>query len=597
MLNELVKYYEFVSRQPDGDFPPDGYDPVKNVAYNLVLAADGTPKAILPNTQKRPKGKKEIDVGFDEIFPARESSPSINAETVDCREKYLFGLEWDNTAEKFVITDSSTEAFEKCKEKNLAFLSDLSSPVIDAYRAFLEKWQPQNERENPVLSELEKSFNGAKFIITAEGREARQYALQNEPAVKEKWDRQWANRSTDSEQPTKQCAVSGKMAPIARVHNNLTGITGGLATGVNLVCFKTSAFWSYGKEQSYNSSVSQEVMEKYTKTFNYLTSKEEHKRQVGDMTLLFWANTAESERPYDEWFWSVMEKTTENIEDTSDCLSDVVGELTQGKSSDWRAALKEDTTYCAVGVKPNSSRLAIKLFEKDNFGNLMANVEKFQAELRLAEDDVPLSVYAVLANLKSPTADNALPSDLAEKLLLSVIKGTSFPACLLENVVRRVKTDRDNPKNKFYAVSRNRIRIIKACLVRSGYYKKGDEYMLENKEQNAAYVCGRLFAVLEKLQKDALGNINASIGDRYLSAASTRPDSVFSRLLNLSRAHSAKLEEGSKIYYDKLLQEIFGLLTDGKFPVLLTSSQQGEFYIGYYQQKKKLYEKKEEKGE
>ncbi len=592
MLNELLNYYEYVSRQPDSDFVPDGYSRVTNVAFNLVLTADGEIKAILPYTHKVLKGKKETETGFHEIYPQRLQIPGISAETIDCREKYLFGLEWDQEAEKYVVTKSSLAAYEKSKRKNAEFLSDLSSPVIDAYKAFLERWRPEAETENELLLAVGKSYNGAKFIVTVEGREDGASALHRDKAVTEKWDRQWGNQ-TEEDAPIRQCALTGKMAPLARTHNNLMGVRGGLATGVNLVCFKTSAFESYGKKQSYNSSISQEAMERYTKTFNYLTSSDAHHRALNDMTLLFWANTVSSERPYDDLFWEVVE----NVENTDQSLERVGSELEQGRAANWRAAIDPDTTFCVLAVKPNSSRLAVKMFEKDHFGNFMANVEKHQADLRLDKEDKQLSVWAMLQNLKSPTkSDDVLPPDLSVKLFHAILKGGQYPAYMLGSAVRRAKTDRDDEKKKFKAVNRTRIRIIKACLVRSGYYK-GDEYMLESKHHTEAYTSGRLFAVLEKVQSDALGNIDATIKDKFFASACATPDLVFPRLLKLSGAHLAKLSEGSKIYYDKLLQEIMSDYAGEKFPHSLSMQQQGDFMIGYYQQKQKFYEKKDKTGE
>ncbi len=592
MLNELLNYYEYVSRQPDSDFVPDGYSRVANVAFNLVLTAAGEIKAILPYTRKVLKEKKKIDVGFNEIFPQRMQIPGISAETIDCREKYLFGLEWDKNTEKYVVTKSSLAAFEKNKQKNVEFLSDLSSPVVDAYKAFLEKWQPEAEKENERLLLIGRSFDGAKFIVTAEGREDGASALHRDKTVTEKWDKQWVNLS-EEDAPIGQCALTGKMAPLARTHNNLTGIKGGLTTGVNLVCFKTSAFESYGKKQSYNSSISREAMERYTKTFNYLTSSDAHHRTLSDMTLLFWANTSSSEKPYDDLFWEIVE----DVDNTDNSLERIGSELEQGRAANWRAAIDAETTFCVLAVKPNSSRLAVKMFEKDNFGNLMANVEKHQADLRLGKEDKQLSVWAMMQNLKSPTkTDDVLPPDLSVKLFHAILKGGQYPAYMLESAVRRAKTDQDDEKKKFKAVNRTRIRIIKACLVRSGYYK-GDEYMIESKHHTEAYTSGRLFAVLEKVQSEALGNINATIKDKFFASACATPDLVFPKLLKLSGAHLAKLSEGSKIYYDKLLQEIISELAEEKFPRSLSMQQQGDFIIGYYQQKQKLYEKKYKTGD
>ena len=66
-----------------------------------------------------------------------------------------------------------------------------------------------------------------------------------------------------------QCAITGEYATIARIHNKIKGIYGGQASGTGLVTFNPSEN-SYGNEQSYNSNISENVMEKYTEALNYL---------------------------------------------------------------------------------------------------------------------------------------------------------------------------------------------------------------------------------------------------------------------------------------------------------------------------------------
>ena len=70
---------------------------------------------------------------------------------------------------------------------------------------------------------------------------------------------------------------------------------------------------------------------------------------------------------------------------------------------------------------------------------------------------------------------------------------------------------------------------------------------------------------------------------------------MFPRLLKLAQPHLAKLDEGNRIYKDKLLQEILSKV--GDFPKACDMQQQGMFILGYYQQKQKLYEKKEKGDE
>jgi CRISPR-associated protein Csd1 len=111
-----------------------------------------------------------------------------------------------------------------------------------------------------------------------------------------------------------------------------------------------------------------------------------------------------------------------------------------------------------------------------------------------------------------------------------------------------------------------------------------------------AYLLGRLFAMLEKAQLDALGSINATIKDRFYGAASATPATVFPRLLKLSQHHIEKAEYGR--VSDTRIAEIMEHIDS--FPSHLGLEDQGLFAIAYYQQKNAIYKKKEtedEKGE
>lgn len=112
---------------------------------------------------------------------------------------------------------------------------------------------------------------------------------------------------------------------------------------------------------------------------------------------------------------------------------------------------------------------------------------------------------------------------------------------------------------------------------------------LDLDNDNQGYLCGRLFAVLERIQEKAQPNINATIRDRYYGAASTTPITVFSRLLSLSNHHREKLTPGNKVYYEKMIQEIMNGIDSQGMPKHLSLDDQSRFAIGYYHQRKALW--------
>ena len=108
---------------------------------------------------------------------------------------------------------------------------------------------------------------------------------------------------------------------------------------------------------------------------------------------------------------------------------------------------------------------------------------------------------------------------------------------------------------------------------------------------------GRLFAVLEKAQQEAIGDVNASIKDRYFTSACASPASVFPVLLRLSQHHIAKAEYGYNS--DRRIQDILGLLDvqSNPIPARLTLDEQGIFVLGYYHQRAAFYIKHDASAE
>ena len=587
MLRALCEYYDCLRARPDSGLIKEGYSKII-VNYNLVLRADGLIRAILPYVRDIAVGKKIKTVGKEEIFPFRNSISGIAAETIDHREKYLFGLEWDKNKEAPATKANSVKAFEKCREVNLAFLQGIDSPLAQAYMSFMQNWRPEEQTQNPELLNLGKDYAAAKFVITLEGEET--VPLNRLPQVCAKWEQSLS--SSDEGGVIGQDAISGEYLPLARTHDKIAGIRGGQASGVNLVCFNNTAFESYGRTKSYNASISQKSMKKYTTALNFLVSSPMHRQTIGDMTLLYWANTKDSEKPYLDFLsFSLFSPSSDEAKD--EILDSVFRKLREGRTPDMDFA-DLSTDFYILGVKPNVSRLAVKLFERSKFGKLMANVAKHCNDLSFSVNDRQLSVWEIDRALQSPVTNESSDPALQAKLLLSIIRGLPYPQTLLNTVVRRCRTDRDNAEKQFYSVSSTRARIIKACLIRKKYITEVYNMLQEN-SPDTAYNLGRLFAVLEKIQSDALKSVNASIKDKFFSSACATPYLVFPRLLKLAQAHLSKLGDGARIYSDKLIQSILSNINSA-FPKALNMEEQGMFILGYYQQKQNLYTKNS-KGE
>lgn len=177
-----------------------------------------------------------------------------------------------------------------------------------------------------------------------------------------------------------------------------------------------------------------------------------------------------------------------------------------------------------------------------------------------------------------------LPPSLPDSVVKSIFQGMPYPYTLYAACIRRIRAEQ--------SLTITRAAIIKAYLNRLDNSEQKIDIMLDKENKNQGYLCGRLFAVLEKIQEEA--NNQHSIRERFMNSASATPVMVFPTILNLSSHHIEKLSEGRTVQFEKLKQEIVDkILADG-FPVHLDLQDQGRFFVGYYHQRQDFFEKKAE---
>lgn len=107
---------------------------------------------------------------------------------------------------------------------------------------------------------------------------------------------------------------------------------------------------------------------------------------------------------------------------------------------------------------------------------------------------------------------------------------------------------------------------------------------LSEDHPNPAYHCGRLLAVLAKLQRTALPGVEAGVVQRYYAAASATPALVLGRLVRTSNFHMNKIEsKGLVHWYENVIADIWTRISE-KVPSTLSLEDQTTFALGYYQQ-------------
>ena len=593
LIKALCDYADKQSAESGSNKIPEGFSE-QDIHYRIILSEDGDLKRIIPFKQiriiKDKKGKeKSVEVPRKAILPIRTQKSGIDSNFIEHRPLYIFGLNFDK--DSFSPDDKTNKARKSHAafvEHEIEFFDGLESVACNAYRKFVEKWKPENECENSVLIELGKEYKGAYFGFSI-GEESN--FLENDEDYIRKYQKYFSemNETKDDEVKT-VCGILGEKAVTARLHDKIK-FPGGQASGCQLVCMNDTAFESYGKTQSYNSNVSEEAMKKYTTVFNKLLSDKKHYCILGDMVLLWFAvkNDDSAESSFISCFFG-NNSDTETNDKIAKIMEYARSGFTVDKGSIDAILTDKKAVFYIAGLTPNSSRICQKFMYKGNFGDMLNNLIKHQNDMLINEKNIrPMYFGSIAKELISPKSTNDKVSPpLMSAIILAALNNTKYPDSLLATAIRRVKTDSDEENKPYIKLNDTRAGIIKACLNRK--YKKEEITMSWNDDnKNPAYLCGGLFAVYEKIQKESSGvNLNRTIKDSYFASACSRPSSVFPKLAKLAQNHMRKLSEGSEIYYNKMIGDVMSSL-DGEFPATLGLDDQGRFIVGYYQMNKKLY--------
>mgnify|MGYP001028163109 FL=1 len=605
LIKALCDYYD-CRNEKDLSEIPEGYG-MQAVSWQVHLTEKGEISSIndcrdeveIPQKTKNKDGtitekpSKIKKVPREIALPERSQKTAVCSNIIEHRPLYIFGLNY--TDGKLTPDDSTGKARKSHDDfvrRNLDFFENLNSPVCEAYKKFIENWNPAQQTENPFLLGLGKEYSNSYFCFVLDSDITK--SPQTDQEFVEKYHKllmENKEKSASEDLHTAICPIMGERLPTARIHDKIK-FPGGNSSGCVLVGMKESAYESYGKTQSYNSNISEIAMKKYTAAFNSLVNDLHHRVLISDMVVTFFALEHDDTNECD-LFSQFFDKAPKI--DADRILEEVMVKLKTGTPVDYGSlGMDAAVEFYVAGFTPNSSRICQKFVMKNSFGKIMENMAQHQIDLAIkGNGDRVIRFGSIARELKSPqSAKDSVPPPLMAGIIRAAISGSIYPAELLATVIRRIKTDHNVEGKHFIKMNPTRIGIIKACINRRERRIQDKEEIkmaLDVEEKNTAYRCGRLFAVLEKIQQDsAQGKLNTTIVDSYFSAACSRPATVFPKLVELSNHHLRKLEEKSVIFYKRLISDIMSDIGTF-FPAALSLEEQGRFILGYYQQNQSLY--------
>lgn len=560
ILQSLCSYYKRIAESGDSGIATEGFS-CEKVHFALVINRSG--KLVQVFDLREAKGKKKV--------PRSIIVPQGPKKSVNIAASFL----WGNTGYVLGADDKrkpqrTADCHKVFKELHQTLLATISDEGARAVLAFLSRWKPKEAAKLTDWQEMLKS--NLVFQLDGDRR-----FIHERPEMRKVW---LANLATSGKGQAGMCLVSGEVAPIARLHPAIKGVSDAQPSGAALVSFNRDAFRSYGKKKNFNAPVSDTKAFAYTTALNSLLASNGHRIQISDATTVFWTDRYS---PVEGFFGMILGKRDTSADDKE--LAVFLEAVREGKLP---RDIDGDIKFYILGLSPNASRLSVRFWYVSTVKDISEKLGQHFKDLSMVrsfdtDPDYP-GMWHLLRETSNRKSDEGPSPLLGGAVMQAILKGTPYPQSLLSAVIGRIRAEQN--------INYLRAAIVKAVLVRKKrILNQGMEVpmALDKENKNIAYLLGRLFAVLEKVQQDAIPGANTTIKDRFYGSASATPQIVFPQLLRLAQHHIQKAEYGRA--RDKQIEEI--VCDIQKFPAHLDLDEQGIFAVGYYHQRQDFFKKKE----
>lgn len=591
ILQELSRYYQRVADSGNGAIAPEGWIS-RPIDYFLVIAPGGSCISIEDNG--RLEGKRRI--ARNELVPA--IGKQALKHTNSGKDPNLL---WDNAAFVFGLGKKGTLKADSFDAEIENWFGSFTDPALADLKIFLQTMRKDGAAKSLIERfGLKDEFEQRDPILAFRWQPDGPMPIHHHASIRNEYERK---RSCEINEAKGNCLMTGAVdVPIASNETVIKGVWNAQTSGANIVSFNYRSFESYGKREKggENAPISKQASFAYTTALNHLLNSKQ-RIQVGDASTVFWS---EKHTELEYTFADLFEEPPKD--DDPARHTKAVESFLNAPASGVYLEDEGKTKFFVLGLAaPAKARLSTRFWLTGTVAEMSVRIRQHFDDLEIVKHSklspyLPLhskrkNPFALLNSLVLDGDPDKIPPNLAGDLMRAILEGLPYPQTLLAAAVRRIRAEHE--------VTYPRAALIKACLNRQARYNVGSsgqarfETPLQKKEiavsldesnMNPGYRAGRLFSVLEKVQEEAV-NPSATIRDRFYGAASSTPVTVFANLMKLKNHHLAKLEEGRKRYFEKLIGEIMSGIND--FPAHLSLADQGRFAIGYYHQRQAFFTK------
>jgi CRISPR-associated protein Csd1 len=431
---------------------------------------------------------------------------------------------------------------DRYKQLIAACAEATGEPAVQAVSRFLEAWQPGGL---PLPEDFDPEAK-ITFEVVGSGYPAQLASVHR-----------WWGAQMSKADPFRwlECLVCGTGChPLIILTTQIHGIPGGQPTGMALISGQLPVAESYGLERSQYAPICEQCGHLVTAALNLLLRQPETHTVLGETVYIYWAD-----------------EENEAIDLMMEAHPHEVNRLL---SSPWRADLAwPSAPFFMAALKANQSRVVLCEWMEQSLPQLGQHLHAYFQKQQVLDHTGAYRCFP-LWQLTLAGGEQAAPA-----LLQCAFAGRALPLPAIQPLLRHLA--------KGEGVSPAQAALLRLFLLSQTPQAEGGTLLreLEENRNDPAYLCGRLFAVLETIEWKSQGVISAGVRSYYASA-SQRPVASFAPLLQRANWHLEKLKKlnvGAHFGLQRQLQEILERLS--AFPTSLSVPEQAMFALGYYHQK------------
>jgi len=407
-----------------------------------------------------------------------------------------------------------------------------------------------------------------------------------------------------------RCFITNELAEPMKTVPSVSGLAsvGGHSKGDSLICFDKDAFQSYGFKKAANATVSEGAVTAVNAALEKLL-REAPPPLAGAKWIHWFSQKTEHDvlQLLDFGFETTEELSSDDTQNQED--ENKVQKLLHFVQNKNRPKMPKNRYYI-MSLSGVNGRVMIRSYDEGTYDELCNKICQWYDDIGINEPRYGyrypklFRIYSRL--LKFSTNKTKLSERIAEELsglapqiMYAILHGTPLPDTAAAKALAYIRSDmyagNDDNAPKIKNIDVVSCQILKAWLNRKYRNQNKEEFCimdnLNEQSPSKAYQSGRLMAVYAALQRAALGDVGAGVVERYYTSACTSPALVMGKLATMAQYHLSKLEQGSKIYYSRMLQEI-SIQIGTSLPATFTLEEQSQFALGFYFQTAEIYKSK-----